>query len=191
MSDIYRRFDTEVNSSSPQSQMSRANTPNPSASAQSINRAPSQRATPGQNIHHNHMSKQQNVSSGGRAQGQNTAQHQGNPKTSKAEHQLPDHNKNQNPSMSSSEPKRGKAASPQIGKKRGKGLSSIFQNILPPTVYNPNTKKIFGVFSAEDLLLVALIFLFLDNDEEDNTIMIIALIFVLISDYIDLSDFSF
>ncbi len=71
------------------------------------------------------------------------------------------------------------------------GLGGILNRILPASVYNPETKKIFGFLSAEDLLLVALIFLFMDNDDEDNTLMVLALIFVLVSDYIDLSDFSF
>ncbi len=76
-------------------------------------------------------------------------------------------------------------------RKKPSGIAGILQSLLPPTVYNPDTKKILGFLSAEDLLLVALIFLFMANDDEDNTLMVLALVFVLISDYIDLSDFSF
>lgn len=60
---------------------------------------------------------------------------------------------------------------------------------IPPAVYNPETKKVFGIFSAEDLLLAALIIILLDNDDSngsDDSMLIYALIYILISDYIDL-----
>ncbi len=62
--------------------------------------------------------------------------------------------------------------------------------ILPSSLYNIETKKIFGFLSAEDLLLVALIFLFLDSDEEGSGLMVLALAFVLLSDFVDLSGFA-
>ena len=58
------------------------------------------------------------------------------------------------------------------------------------TLFNVIQKKNLGILSAEDLLLVALIFLFLDSDNEDSNLMVLALAFVLLSDYIDLSQFS-
>lgn len=69
-------------------------------------------------------------------------------------------------------------------------LSDILCGILPTSVYNPKTKKLFGFFTAEDLLLIALIFLFADNDEDSDPTIIIALIYILISDYIDLPELS-
>lgn len=72
-----------------------------------------------------------------------------------------------------------------------KSFSSLLQGILPTSIYNPQSKKILGFLSAEDLLLIALIFLYAENDDEDNSLMILALVYVLISDYLDLPDFSF
>lgn len=71
-----------------------------------------------------------------------------------------------------------------------KGISGLLQGLLPSAIYDHKTKKIFGLLSAEDLLLLALIFLFLEKDDEDNGIMVLALIFVLVSDYIDLPEIS-
>jgi len=65
----------------------------------------------------------------------------------------------------------------------------LLEGFLPGAVYNPENKKIFGVLSAEDLLLVALIFLFADSSDEDGNLMCLALLYVLLSDYIDLSDY--
>ncbi len=69
-------------------------------------------------------------------------------------------------------------------------LEGIIGKLLPTSVYNPETRKILGFLSAEDLLLVALIFLFLDSDEEGSNLTVLALAFVLLSDYIDLSSFN-
>ncbi len=71
-----------------------------------------------------------------------------------------------------------------------KNFSGLLQNFLPSSVYNPKSKKLFGIFSAEDLLLVALIFLCAESEDDDNTLMIIALIYILASEYIDLPDLS-
>ncbi|MBR5615169.1 MAG: hypothetical protein IKW64_07785 [Clostridia bacterium] len=71
-----------------------------------------------------------------------------------------------------------------------KSFSGLLQNFLPSSVYNPKSKKLFGIFSAEDLLLVALIFLCAESEDDDNTLMIIALIYILASEYIDLPDLS-
>lgn len=58
--------------------------------------------------------------------------------------------------------------------------------LIPTSVYNPETKKVLGMFSAEDLLLAGLIFLLLENEENDDPMLVYALLYILISDYIDL-----
>lgn len=58
--------------------------------------------------------------------------------------------------------------------------------LIPTSVYNPETKKVLGMFSAEDLLLAGLIFLLLENEENDDPMLVYALFYILISDYIDL-----
>ena len=65
----------------------------------------------------------------------------------------------------------------------------LIESFLPNTVYNCENKKFFGLFSPEDLLLVALIFIFADSKEEDGNLVCLALLYVLLSDYIDLSDY--
>ncbi len=74
---------------------------------------------------------------------------------------------------------------PQKEKKTEKKENPIL-HLLPPAFYNAETKKVFGMFSAEDLLLVALIFLLLDSKETEDSILVYLLVYVLISDYIDL-----
>lgn len=69
--------------------------------------------------------------------------------------------------------------------------SNFMLNMLPKNIYNPETGKILGFLSAEDLLLIALIFLFLEDSSEDNPLMVLALVYVLLSDYIDFGEFSF
>lgn len=59
-------------------------------------------------------------------------------------------------------------------------------DLLPPMLFNKDTKKVFGMFSAEDLLLVALILLLLDSNEKEDSFLIYLLVYVLLSDYIDL-----
>lgn len=58
--------------------------------------------------------------------------------------------------------------------------------LLPPSVYNPETKKVLGFLAAEDLLLAALIFLLLDSPREDDSMMVYVLLYLLVSDYVDL-----
>ena len=67
-----------------------------------------------------------------------------------------------------------------------KKKSNPVLSLLPTSVYNPETKKILGIFSAEDLLLAALIFLLLDSDDTEDTVLVYLLLYVLISEYIDL-----
>ena len=61
-------------------------------------------------------------------------------------------------------------------------------NFIPQSVYNPETGKVLGFLSAEDLLIAALILLIIDSgdDSGDNSFLIYALLYVLISDHIDL-----
>jgi hypothetical protein len=63
--------------------------------------------------------------------------------------------------------------------------------LIPHHIYNPDTKKILGVLSSEDLLLIALIFLFLESSEDDNPLMVLALVYILLGEYIDFGDFAF
>ena len=67
----------------------------------------------------------------------------------------------------------------------------FLQGILPSGIYDSESKKLFGFLAAEDLLLVALIFLMLEKDGEDNVLIVLALIYVLLSDYIDLPELGF
>ena len=59
---------------------------------------------------------------------------------------------------------------------------------IPKSLYNPETGKVLGVMSADDLLIVALILIMLDSgdDCEDNSMLIYALIYILLSEYIEL-----
>ena len=59
---------------------------------------------------------------------------------------------------------------------------------IPQSIYNPDTGKVLGFLSAEDLLIVALILLLIDNrdSDEDNSLLIYALVYILISDRINL-----
>ncbi len=54
---------------------------------------------------------------------------------------------------------------------------------IPPALYNPETKKVLGMFSGEDLLLIGLIFLLLENEEKQDNTLIYALLYILLSDY--------
>ena len=66
--------------------------------------------------------------------------------------------------------------------------NGFLQGLLPSSIYDFQSKKLFGILSAEDLLLIALIFLFLEKEEGDNTLMILALGYILLSDYIELPE---
>ncbi len=82
---------------------------------------------------------------------------------------------------------------PEAKVKENSSLSSknLLLNFIPRGFYNPDSKKILGLLTAEDLLLIALIFLFLESSDEDNPLLVLALVYVLLSDYIDLGDFAF
>lgn len=68
-----------------------------------------------------------------------------------------------------------------------KSLGWLFK-FIPQSLYNPETGKVFGFMSAEDLLIGALILLIIDSGENDgdNTMLILVLLYLLLSDYIEL-----
>lgn len=69
---------------------------------------------------------------------------------------------------------------------RDSGFSLL--KFIPQSIYDPETGKVLGFLSAEDLLLAALILVLLDNkcEDEDNSMLIYALLYILLSDHIDL-----
>jgi len=60
------------------------------------------------------------------------------------------------------------------------GLIKTIMNFIPPVVYNRETKKLFGFITAEDLLLVALILMLADSDDNEDTALLIALVYILL-----------
>lgn len=60
-------------------------------------------------------------------------------------------------------------------------------DFIPKTIYNPENKKILGLFMADDLLIIAIILLLIDSEDEENNMLIYALIYILFSDYFDIS----
>ncbi|MDO5310871.1 MAG: hypothetical protein Q4E94_03085 [Clostridia bacterium] len=67
------------------------------------------------------------------------------------------------------------------------GILSLLK-FIPQSIYDPETGKVLGFMSAEDLLLAALILVLLDNkcEDEDNSMLIYALLYILLSDHINL-----
>ena len=61
---------------------------------------------------------------------------------------------------------------------------------MPPSIYNRESKKILGFLTAEDLLLIALILLLSEKDEGDDSLTVLALVYILFADYIDLPDLN-
>lgn len=74
-------------------------------------------------------------------------------------------------------------------KKSPKSIFSLLNGFIPPSLYNAETKKLLGHFSTEDLLLAALIFLFFESGSDEGLIMALVLLYVLVSEYIELPDF--
>lgn len=85
-------------------------------------------------------------------------------------------------------PPRGRSGNTARSEKSG--ISAMFDAFVPKSIYNTDTKKVFGFLTAEDLLIVALIFLFAENTENRDPLLIPALIYILLSDYIDLPELS-
>ena len=75
----------------------------------------------------------------------------------------------------------------RFDKKNSSPVSPLLK-FIPQSIYNPDTGKVLGFLSAEDLLIVALILLLIDNrdSDEDNSLLIYALVYILISDRINL-----
>lgn len=70
-----------------------------------------------------------------------------------------------------------------------KNAKNLLMKFIPESLYNPKTGKVLGIISAEDLMLAALILLILDNSDdcgEDNSMLVYALLYILISDHVDL-----
>jgi len=82
------------------------------------------------------------------------------------------------------------AKAPPKQKSTNKSPYGPLLGLIPRHIYNPDTKKILGIMSSEDLLLIALIFLFLESSDDDNPLMVLALVYVLLGDYIDFGDFA-
>lgn len=72
--------------------------------------------------------------------------------------------------------------------KRIKNGSDLLTGFIPKSIYNPDTRKVLGFLTAEDLLLAALILLLIDesDEESDNSILIYALLYILIEGHVDL-----
>lgn len=60
------------------------------------------------------------------------------------------------------------------------GLIKSIMNFIPPGVYNRETKELFGFITAEDLLLAALILMLADSDDNEDTALLIALVYILL-----------
>lgn len=61
-------------------------------------------------------------------------------------------------------------------------------NLIPRSMYNPENGKVFGIFSVDDLLIAALVLVLIDggNDCEENNCLIYALIYILLSEHLEL-----
>ncbi len=70
------------------------------------------------------------------------------------------------------------AAPPHTEQSRESGFLDSLLDILPSELYNRRTKKILGLVTAEDLLLLALILLVAENDDADKA-LIFALLYIL------------
>ncbi len=66
---------------------------------------------------------------------------------------------------------------------------NLLEKFLPENIYNPKTKKLFGILSPEELLLASLIFLFADSERDDSNLLCLALLYLLFADKFDLSAF--
>lgn len=60
-----------------------------------------------------------------------------------------------------------------------------FLSFLPKELYNCETHKFFSFLSGEDLLIIGLILMVLDRGCEDDLFLILALLYILVSDWID------
>ncbi|MBE7011851.1 MAG: hypothetical protein E7415_04175 [Ruminococcaceae bacterium] len=65
--------------------------------------------------------------------------------------------------------------------KREKG----FLSRLPKEIYNCETHKFFGFLTGEDILIIGLILMVLDRGCDEDLFLILALLYILVSDWID------
>ena len=56
---------------------------------------------------------------------------------------------------------------------------------LPKEIYNCDSHKFFGFLSGEDILIIGLILMILDNGDGEDLFLILALLYILLSDKID------
>lgn len=60
-----------------------------------------------------------------------------------------------------------------------------FLKFLPPGIYDPKTHKFFGILSGEDILIIGVILIVMERNDKNDMFLILALFYVLLSDYID------
>ena len=68
---------------------------------------------------------------------------------------------------------------PHDDKRDSDGLLGTMLNMIPTEIYNRKTKKLFGLLTAEDLLLAALILIAADSDNTDDTALLLALLYII------------
>ncbi len=61
------------------------------------------------------------------------------------------------------------------------GILRSLSKMLPPGIYNPETKKLFGLLTAEDLFLIALILMIADSDDNEDVALLMALVYIFMS----------
>ncbi len=69
-----------------------------------------------------------------------------------------------------------------------RSVTNPITRFIPQSLYNAETGKVLGFMNAEDLFIAALIILLIDSgcDDGDNTMLILALLYLLLSEHIDL-----
>lgn len=68
--------------------------------------------------------------------------------------------------------------------KKDKGRKNPL-SYLPKEIYNCETHKFFGFLSGEDILIIGLILMVLDGGCDEDLFLILALLYILLSDWID------
>lgn len=75
-------------------------------------------------------------------------------------------------------------------KKEGHSFKNPLK-FLPKEIYNPKTHKFFGKLSGEDILIIGLILMVLDSGCDDDMLLVLALLYILLSDWIDFGNILF
>ena len=73
---------------------------------------------------------------------------------------------------------------PKEEHKEDKGRKNLL-SCLPNEIYNCETHKFFGFLSGEDILIIGLILMVLDRGCDEDLFLILALLYILLSDWID------